>query len=57
MEIFWRLVAALGIFGLIELVDFYVEPMSFPWWLSLILAAFCSVIDIIVIAAIDIVTD
>lgn len=49
----WRLLPASGIFIGIEVVDSNTEAFNWPWWLSLILALFASVLDIIILALID----
>lgn len=57
MDLWVRIILLLGIYGLIEAVDYYVDAFSSPWWLSLLMAAFCSISDIIVIAMIEVITD
>lgn len=53
MPLWLRVAAILVIYGSIETVDYHVAAFSFPWWLSLIMAAFLSVSDIVLIAIID----
>lgn len=48
-----RILVILGIFGAIEAVDYNVDAINFPWWLSLLMAALLPVSDIITIFIID----
>lgn len=53
MDIWLRVLGILTVWGVIEGIDHLSTGINIPWWLSLLTAAFCSISDIIVILAID----
>ena len=53
MAILARILIILTAWGIIEWVDSLIEGVNLPWWLSLLMACFCSVSDILTIMILD----